>query len=190
MQAADRTIGQPRLNILAQHKERAAQVRLAQVLGEPVGVVRLQVGGAVEGQQKQPVVHLVAIALVVAETIEFAAGLRKQRGLAHQFVQILHMEDPARLGPLGVIAVVADHELGGLLTQGRQVFDEEAERGVLIAALLGVVVVGQQALPEALAQAVDRVDIDRAQAQALGQRGFVHRFGAEQATGEHEDFRP
>ncbi len=101
-----------------------------------------EVGGAVESQQKQPVMHLVAIALVVSETIDFAAGLRRQRGLAHQFVEVLHMEDPARFGPFGVIAVVADHKLGSLLAQGRQVFDEETERRILIAALLGIVVVG------------------------------------------------
>ena len=127
------------------------------------------IGGAVEGQQKQPVMHLIAVALIVAETIDFAAGLRKQRSLAQLLVQVLGMEHPARLGPLDVVAVVADLKLGGLLAQGGHVLDQKTEGGVLIAALLGEVVVGQQALPQALANAIDRLQVDRAQAQALRQ---------------------
>ncbi|MNL76331.1 hypothetical protein D3C87_2022850 [compost metagenome] len=84
------------------------------------------------------------------------------------------MEQPARLCPFDVIAVIAELKLGGLLAQGGHVFDQKTERGVLIAALLGEVVAGEQALPHTLANTVDRFHVERAQAQTLGQCPFIH----------------
>ncbi|MNF99723.1 hypothetical protein D3C84_826360 [compost metagenome] len=133
--------------------------------------------------------HRLAVALIVAKTIDFTAGLREQRSLAQLFVQILAMEQAARFGPADVIAVFADLEFASLFTQGRHVLDQKTEGRILIAALLGEVVVGQQALPQALANPVDRLHVDRAQPQALGQRRFVQGFTGQQHAGEHEDFR-
>ncbi|MNG28533.1 hypothetical protein D3C84_1138090 [compost metagenome] len=100
------------------------------------------------------------------------------------------MEQSTWFGPLYVVALIADLKLGGLLAQGVHVFDQETEGGILIAALLGVVVVGQQSLPHALAQVVDRFQIDRAQPQALGQAHFIQGFAGQQDASEREDFGP
>ncbi|MCY1444597.1 hypothetical protein D9M71_610780 [compost metagenome] len=134
--------------------------------------------------------HPAAAALIVAKMIDFAAGLREQSGLAQLFVQVLGVERTARLGPLDVIAVCADLEFGSLLAQGGHVFDQKTEGGILVATLLGEVVVGQQPLPHALTNPVDRLQIDRAQAQALGQGGFIQRLAGQQDTGKHEDLGP
>ncbi|MNV67796.1 hypothetical protein D3C71_1606100 [compost metagenome] len=130
-------------------------------------MIRCEVGAAVETQCKEPVVETIAIALVVTKQRYFAADLWKQRGLAQLLVQVALMKLPARFDPTGVIGVRAQLELGGLLTQGIPVLHQEAERSILIAALLGEVVIGKQALPHPLAQGVDGVEVDHAQPQAL-----------------------
>ncbi|MNW04399.1 hypothetical protein D3C71_2004810 [compost metagenome] len=41
-----------------------------------------------------------------------------------------------------------------------------------------------------LANPVDRLQVDRTQAQALGQGGFIQRFAGQQHSGKHEDLGP
>ncbi|VVN75083.1 hypothetical protein PS685_05253 [Pseudomonas fluorescens] len=98
------------------------------------------------------------------------------------------MEQATRLCPLDVVAVVTELKLGRLLAQGVHVLDQETEGSVLIAASLGEAVVAQQTVPQALAQVVDRLQVDRAQPQSLGQARFIQGFAGQQDSGEHQDF--
>lgn len=84
------------LQAAAEGKERCIHLLLAQVVSEPVGIAADRCRAAVEGQQEQAVIELVAIAFVVAKPCDFAADLREQRGFAQQLVQVAFVETVAR----------------------------------------------------------------------------------------------
>src|SRR5450830_1838428 len=100
-------------------------------------------------------VAFIAIALMVAETRDFAADLREQRGFAQQLVQVTLVEIVARAGPAYIERIFADLELASLLAQVVHVFHQVAERRVCLATLLGEGVALQQALPKLATQIVD-----------------------------------
>ncbi|MNR02345.1 hypothetical protein D3C85_1181910 [compost metagenome] len=97
------------------------------------------------------------------------------------------MKSPARLGPTGVERIGGDFEGRGLLAKISQVVDGITERGILLAALLGQVVVTPQALPQALAHAVDRQQVDLTQVQPRRQGALVELFTFAQHPGKTED---
>src|SRR5450830_877403 len=153
------------LQAAAKGEERGVHLLLAQVVSEPVGIAADRGRAAVEGQQEQPVVEFIAIALMVAETRDFAADLREQRGFAQQLVQVTLVEIVARAGPAYIERIFADLELASLLAQVVHVFHQVAERRVFLATLLGEGVALQQALPELATQIVDGRQVDDLQAR-------------------------
>ena len=123
-----------------------------------------------------------------AEPRNLAADLRKQRGLAQQFIQVALMEGMAGCCPAYIEGVFADRQLAGLLSQVVHALHQVAERGVDFATLLGEGVVLQQPLPKLAAQVANGGQVDDLQAQALLECGFIQGFTGQQAVGEHEDF--
>ncbi|MCY1423963.1 hypothetical protein D9M71_396920 [compost metagenome] len=100
------------------------------------------------------------------------------------------MKSPARLGPTGVERIGGDFEGRGLLAKISQVVDGITERGILLAALLGQVVVTPQALPQALAHAVDRQQVDLTQVQPRRQGALVELFTFAQHPGKAKNLGP
>ncbi|WP_179291719.1 hypothetical protein [Pseudomonas fragi] len=179
---------QTHLHTVAQHKELAADGLFAQIVGEPVGGARHLAGAAVEGQQKQPVMHALTVTLLLAEQLDFAADLREQGGLAQLLIQIALMKFAAGFGPGNIKRIVGDGELARLFTQTVHAVDVIAKRSVLVTALLGNVVVAQQLLPHPLAHGIDGIRIDGLQAQALLECAFIQCFAGQQGMGEGQDF--
>ncbi len=162
---------------------------LAHEVGQPVGATVGRARATFEVEHERAIRHLVAAHLIGVVALDLAAGLRKQGRHEQQLVQITLVECGAGSGPVGVERIVRYLIFLGALSQLVHVLDQHTEIGVLLAALLRVLVVLQQAQPQPMTNHIQRRHIDEAQAEALLEALFVELFAQVQLVGKGEDLR-